>query len=260
MESRDHREKPKGRRRSATVLESVEELIGRPVRGSTVVEAHDQPSAPPPASPGEAVPEFRPSLRPPMAILCAYDDGLDAGETVRIRVPSFVIGRGTGDLVIPHDAGMSGRHAEIVRRPADGRYRWFLRDLGSTNGTFARAARAALVDGQEMLVGGARFRFEFGGGSPPPRLVEIGASGKGAAFEIGDPEAWIGRDRGSCSIVLDRPWVAARHALIHARRPGRWMIERGDSGDGVWIRIEEVDLGRGGQFQCGEQRFLFRVL
>ena len=79
-------------------------------------------------------------------------------------------------------------------------------------------------------------------------------------FPIEGPEVWIGRDPVLCSIILDRPGVGPRHALIRARRPGRWMIEKGDSGDGVWLRIEEVDLGRGGQFQCGEQRFLFRVL
>jgi hypothetical protein len=264
MESRDHRDKPKGRRRSATVLESVEELLGRPVREPTIVEAPSPPPAAPAADPpgglDDAAPAFRPSLRPPMAILCAYDDGADTGETVRIRVPSFVIGRGSGDLVIPHDGGMSARHAEIARGFVDGRYRWSLRDLGSSNGTFVRTARASLVDGQEILIGGARYRFDLPSGSTSPRIVEIGPRGDGAAFAIAEPETWIGRDPRRCSIVLDRPWVGARHAAIRPRRRARWMIEKGNSGDGVWLRIEEVDLGRGGQFQCGEQRFLFRVL
>lgn len=195
-----------------------------------------------------------------MAILCAYDDGSDTGETVRIRVPSFVIGRGDGDLLIPHDGGMSGRHAEIARQSVDGRHRWTLRDLGSSNGTFVRAARASIVDGQELLIGGLRYRFDFPGGSPAPRIVEIGPRGDRAAFAIAEPETWIGRDPRLCAIVLDRPWIGARHAVIRPRRAGRWMIEKGDSGDGVWLRIEEVDLGRGCEFQCGEQRFLVRVL
>lgn len=255
MESRDHRDRSKGRRRSATVLESVEELIGRPVREPTVLEA----PAPDSPGPGEATPAFRPVLRPPMAILCAFDDGLETGETVRIRVPSFVIGRGAGDLVIPHDGGMSGRHAEIARRAVEGGYRWSLRDLGSTNGTFVRTARAALTDGQEMLIGGIRYRFVLPDAQASPRMVEIQPRGEGASFPIAAPETWIGRDPRRCSIVLDRPWVAPRHAAIRARRQGRWMIEKGDSGDGVWLRVDEIDLGRGGQFQCGEQRFLFRV-
>ncbi len=114
MESRDRRDKPRRRRRSATVLESVDELIARPGRDPTAIEP--PPIRPSPERPVAAAGEastFRPSLRPPMAILCAYDDGQDTGETVRIRVPSFVIGRTAGDLVIPHDGGMSSRHAEI---------------------------------------------------------------------------------------------------------------------------------------------------
>ena len=76
------------------------------------------------SGPVEAVPSFRPALRPPMAILCAFDDGQETGEIVRIRVPSFVIGRSEGAFLVPHDAGISGRHAEIGRRLADERYRW----------------------------------------------------------------------------------------------------------------------------------------
>ena len=74
------------------------------------------------------------------------------------------------------------------------------------------------------------------------------------------PESWIGRDPGRCSIVVDHPWVSPRHAVIRARRRGRWIIEKGDPGDGLWLRNQEIDLGRDGQFQCGEQRFLFHGL
>jgi hypothetical protein len=264
MDSRDQGDRPKPRRRSATVLESVDELLGRPVRDPTIVEAPSPAAAgleaELPARADYAPSAFRPSLRPPMAILCAYDDGSHTGETLRIRVPSFVIGRATGDLVIPHDGGMSGRHAEIARRSVDGRHRWSLRDLGSSNGTFVRTARASIVNGHELLIGGARYRFELPNGSPAPRIVEIGPRGDGPALAIAGPETWIGRDPRLCAIVLDRPWIGPRHAVIRARRAGRWMIEKGDSGDGVWLRIEEVDVGRGCEFQCGEQRFLFRVL
>ena len=217
MESRDRRDKPRRRRRSATVLESVDDLIGRPGREPTAIE-------PPPIRPSPerrvedagAAPTFRPSLRPPMAILCAYDDGQDTGETVRIRVPSFVIGRSAGDLVIPHDGGMSGRHAEIARRLVDGRSRWSLRDLGSTNGTFVRTVRASLVDGQELLIGGTRFRFDLPKDPSTPRLVEIGSKGEASSFSITEPETWIGRDPRRCSIVLDCRCVSPRHAVIRA--------------------------------------------
>jgi pSer/pThr/pTyr-binding forkhead associated (FHA) protein len=197
-----------------------------------------------------------------MALLCAFDDSLDSGETVRIRVPSFVIGRAEGNLVIPHDGGMSSRHAEIARRFVDGRYRWSLRDLGSTNGTFVRTARALLSDGQELLIGGTRYRFDVPGAtaSPAPRLVEVRPQGEGPALPVTGPEAWIGRDPRQCTIVLDRPLVSPRHAVIQARRHGHWIIQNAGSCGGLWLRVQEIELGRGGQFQCGEQRFLIRII
>ena len=237
----------------------------------------------------EIVPSFRPALRPPMAILCAFDDGQESGEVVRIRVPSFVIGRSEGALIIPHDGGISGRHAEIGRRLADERYRWYLRDLGSTNGTFVRTLRAVLLDGQEILIGGMRFRFDLNRDpdapgrdcgkqeanrrdrarpSRPsvsyepttPSLVEIGLAGEGECYSLTEPENWIGRDAGLCAIVVDHACVNRTHAVIKTRKNGRWMIENARSRDGTWLRIHEIELGRGAQFQCGEQRFLIRVV
>ena len=63
---------------------------------------------------------YRPALRPSMALLTVMGDGEDSGEVIRIRGPSFLIGRVEGDLVIPHDPGISARHASIVRSD-DGR-------------------------------------------------------------------------------------------------------------------------------------------
>ncbi len=224
-----------------------------------------------------------------MAVLCAFDDGQESGEILRIRVPSFVIGRSDGSLVIPHDGGISGRHAEIGRRLADDRYRWYLRDLGSTNGTFIRTLRAVLLDGQEILIGGARFRFDLnqvpdapgqviakqradrGDRNRPlrssvsdepttPSLVEIGPDGEGETYALTAPENWIGQDSGECVVVVDHPCVNRKHAVIKVRKNGRWVIENARSRDGTWLRIHEIELGRGAQFQCGEQRFLIRVL
>jgi hypothetical protein len=244
-----------------TVLESIDELLDASPLDPTRIEP---PALPPsPGSKGQPDrPRFRPSLRPPMALLCVFDDSLGSGETVRIRIPSFVIGRVEGNLVIPHDGGMSGRHAEIARRLVDDRYRWSLRDLGSTNGTFVRTARALLRDGQVLLIGGMRYRFDVPGEAATlvPRLVEVKPQGEGQAFPLTGSETWIGRDPRQCALVFDRPLVSPRHALIQARRRGHWMIQNAGSCDGLWLRVQEIALGRGGQFQCGEQRFLIRIL
>jgi pSer/pThr/pTyr-binding forkhead associated (FHA) protein len=58
-----------------------------------------------------------------MAILQIADDGQKTAEFARIRKASFVIGRTEGDLVIPHDSLISGRHAEIFRLDQEGEHR-----------------------------------------------------------------------------------------------------------------------------------------
>jgi pSer/pThr/pTyr-binding forkhead associated (FHA) protein len=288
----ERRDQPRKRRRPATILEPIDELLGLSNREPTIDESPPRPaSSIHSGGPHEALPSFRPALRPPMALLCAFDDGQHTGEIVRVRVPSFVIGRSEGGLIIPHDGGISGRHAEIGRRLADDRVRWYLRDLGSTNGTFVRTLRAVLLDGQEILIGGQRFRFELNPGPDAavgdsqkhitepgargrparpavpvsdeptvPYLVEIGPDGEESRHSLTDAETWIGRDPNHCAIVVDQPCVSPKHALIKTKRSGRWVIENARSRDGTWLRIHEIELGRGAQFQCGEQRFLIRVL
>ena len=95
-----------------------------------------------------------------MALLTVLDDGDDTGEVVRIRGNSFVIGRVDGNVVIVHDNGMSGKHAEISRRLENGEYAWYLKDLQSTNGTFVRTATVLLSHGQELLIGSHRYSYE----------------------------------------------------------------------------------------------------
>ena len=103
---------------------------------------------------------YRPTHAAFHGVLHVLDDGEDSGEILRIRPNSFVIGRVEGDLTIPHDGGMSGRHAEIGRRHENGEHCWYLKDLQSTNGTFVRASTVILSHEQEILIGGRRFRFE----------------------------------------------------------------------------------------------------
>jgi pSer/pThr/pTyr-binding forkhead associated (FHA) protein len=266
-------------------LESVEDLRAMVRGGSTVKEA-----APPlataagaarPAPPADDAQPFRPSLRPPMALLHVFDDDDNEGEVVRIRATPFVIGRLEGNFVVPHDGGMSGRHAEILRTPDGGQYRWSLRDLNSTNGTFVRAASSFLRHEQEIQLGGCSFRFELDrpaegpeepapaatrkwhvGGAPQesaPRLVELTPEGEGRHYRLTAPETWLGRDPRQCTVVLAHPTASPRHARIARDERGRWTIYNNKSLNGVWIRVKEMAISQGGQFQCGEQRFLLRI-
>src|SRR5436305_1889310 len=72
------------------------------------------------------------------------------------------IGRGSDNDIYLDDPMVSRNHAEVVRQP-DGSYQ--VRDLGSRRGTFLgsrRIEQAALRDGDELLIGPIRLRFETG--------------------------------------------------------------------------------------------------
>lgn len=228
---------------------------------------------------------FRPVNRPPTLILCALDDGSrDEGEWFRIRSSPFRIGRTEGNFIVPHDNGVSGRHLEIALKYEDGSYRFFLRDTGSRNGTFVRVAKALLKNGQELLIGARRYYFRSGEPTPndpssdaefaagwqadtpanagdgTPRIVEMTPRGDGQTFPLEDGENLFGTDAATCSIVVaGDPFLSGVHARIFKDQKNRWMIENRGSLNGIWLRIMEMPLDTGGEFQIGEQRFLVRI-
>jgi pSer/pThr/pTyr-binding forkhead associated (FHA) protein len=246
------------------------------------------PGAPPPAVLDAVLDDdpapYRPQLRPPMAVLCVLDDGKDEGEWIRLRGDRFVIGRTEGDLRIPHDPMMSGRHAEISRQQVQGAYRWQITDLESTNGTYVRVGNVLLKHGQELRMGRSHFRFEAAQsvaeaetraapaqqgtlswqGQPVQQmvaaLVEIVRGGPGTRHALLQAEYWIGRDS-RCGIVpADDPFLNAQHARIYRDAKGQWHVENNKSRNGLWARIDQVPVPATCHFQLGEQRFLLKVL
>jgi len=95
-------------------------------------------------------------------------NGPERGRRWSLDRERYVIGREPeADIVVP-DRRISRRHAEIVRQ--QGRY--FLRDLGSKNGTYLNSDRLEAVrllqDSDELHVGlAARFRFVGAGNTVP---------------------------------------------------------------------------------------------
>ena len=284
-----HYDETDGEAVEGTRLESVEDIRRAmaqmqappppgPPRMGTVKEVVVAPSLP-----------FRPVRRPPMALLCILDDGRSDGEWVRIRGDGVVIGRGEGDVVIPHDTMMSGRHAEVERRAIQGRYRWLITDLDSTNGTFVRVSSAVLKQGTEVLVGGRKLRFDAASAGEAddvttlpdgvevtpetrgwqtvrptdiiPSLVEVTPKGEGQRFLLDQPELYIGRDKSQCAVALTNDLhVCPRHARVWRDENNTWRVENAGSVNGLWLRVSRMALDGGGQFQLGEQRFLLRVL
>lgn len=87
--------------------------------------------------------------------------GVYAGHIFEITLPSVVIGREADNpIALPNDATVSRRHATISQ--VSGGYS--IRDEGSSNGTFVNGARITeqkLSPGDEVQIGGTKFRFEF---------------------------------------------------------------------------------------------------
>lgn len=201
--------------------------------------------------PPDALP-YRPTIRGPMAVLRIMDDGGEDGESIRVRSDRTVIGRTSGDVVIPHDISMSPQHAAIERLATG---TWQLCDLGSAGGTFVRVTTARLRDGTVLLVGRTRLRFQSVD-STEAWLVEDRADRPGPRHECHGPVTSLGRADCGCGIGLDDPFVSQIHAEIRRTQRG-WVIDNTGM-NGLWVRIDgPVRMAAPAQFQCGEQRFVF---
>ena len=213
----------------------------------------------------EKTQRFRPTMRPPMALLVVVDDNQSTGEWVRIREAPFVIGRSEGNVTIPHEMLMLRRHAEIrLQREHDG-YAWYLHDLESTNGSFVLVDVARPKPRDEFLIGSRRFRFDtipdpfLRSGKDAAVLVELLGAGTGQRIEAREGEVLIGRDPKRCPAFLaDDPLLECEHARLHREAgSGRWCLRRLQSNEGIWARVSRVRLRHGCWFQLGEQRFRF---
>lgn len=96
---------------------------------------------------------------PRLVVVSPADTGLRAGVEIVLTGP-MTVGRDIANGIVLADASVSGRHASI-ERDARG---WWVRDLGSTNGTFvdgrpANSRGAWLRDGQTVTFGTVTFRF-----------------------------------------------------------------------------------------------------
>lgn len=234
----------------------------------------------------DAVP-YRPQIRPPTTLLGILDDGSkEDGEWIRIRSDRIVLGRTEGDVRIPHDGLVSSKHAELVRERTAQGYRWVLVDLNSTNGTFIRVSKTELRHKNEIIIGRGRYRYENPVNSEPtvdvpgspqvrgtvnwqgdpvsnlmPSLLEI-LKGKdvGQRFHLNEPEFWIGRDPQVCKILRHNDnFVSPRHAKLTRDSKAVWHIETNKALNGVWLKVDRIQIPNSCQFQLGEQRFYLKV-
>ncbi len=288
--------------RSATMLEPGAGLAPRPAveRSGTVIETDEEVreaiaglkgAAPIPvaaAAPARPTSLFRPTSRPPVAMLTVQDDGRNEGEVIRIRQPRFVIGRSEGDLTIPIDGRISSRHVEITLQSVGGLHRWVVTDLQSTHGMFVRVTRTVLADKSEFLVGGGRYRLDApqhagdatadymaaaptntgetrgwdSGPTPfrPPALTELLGNEIGNRLLLVKPEYWIGSDP-TCAVCRpDDPFCEPRHVRLFRGTRSNWHAEHSKTQNGLWLRMSQIVAESMIQFQVGEQRFRLKVL
>ena len=255
---------------STTVQNAASDESGGGYGGQTVVgigpvrpgvNIDDEPTARLDQSPGFGdTARYRPTSRPPTAVLRVFDDNQTSGELVRIRKTDVTIGREKGDIVVGHDHQMSSRHARIERSCEEDVWRWVLRDLNSTNGVFVKARRIRLRDGDQLLIANRAVQFQQGTESKPTCLQEIRSKGQGERLELQGEDCWIGRDRSLCTPFLaDEPTLDDRFARMLHRADGRWTIWSTQTLNGLWVRVDHITLVGGSMFQLGEQRFSFHT-
>ncbi len=200
-------------------------------------------------------PLYRPSVRPPMAVVKLFHDGSTNFTAYPMFADRFRIGRVDGDLVVLHDSWMSGRHAEIQRRRIGDRFQWYLVDQKSTNGSFVRSDSTLLSNNDELFLGQERYRFSTQNG----RAGLIHATkGVGQQWWFRGRKEIVGSKPpcGLPSFATD-PYLDPEHAALVQRPDGAWAIEDNNSQNGVWFRIMEIQLTANSAFQLGEQRFGF---
>ncbi|MDO4253093.1 MAG: FHA domain-containing protein [Rothia sp. (in: high G+C Gram-positive bacteria)] len=120
--------------------------VGRNLRTARALAASPQGDGSPKYIPGTPPPPARPTQ---LVIV----DGVQAGSVMRLSDHPITMGRSTDIEVSLQDDYASGHHARLFPQGS----RWFLEDLGSTNGTFVgdnRLTRATPIEpGTDFRVG-----------------------------------------------------------------------------------------------------------
>jgi predicted component of type VI protein secretion system len=129
-----------------------------------VEESHACNAMTPVEGPG-GLPCVASSAPAPAALI--LETGRGRGRSVRVTRSPFVIGRDEGCALKPRHDAVSRRHCVLEWRD-----RWWLRDLGSTNGTVVagvevRAAEVPLADGDVIDAGPLRLVFHTSADADP---------------------------------------------------------------------------------------------
>lgn len=209
-------------------------------------------------------------------LVAILKDGSD-GRVFPLTAAQVDVGRTEGDVVLPDDPYLSPRHARLTQRGGG----WFLRDLDSLNGIFARIREPVeIADGDMLLIGQQVLRFEtlsdgelplgpaklngvlvFGTPEVPriARLVQYTTEGVGRDVHyLYRDETVLGRENGDI-VFTDDPFLSRRHAAITIdRAAGRFVLRDLGSSNGTAVQLAgERKLADGDQFRIGRHLFRF---
>ncbi|MGH7803044.1 MAG: FHA domain-containing protein, partial [Candidatus Binatia bacterium] len=193
-----------------------------------------------------------------MIALQIQDDAGGPPETVRYEKDEVSIGRVTGNDLVLANATVSSRHARLSRENGS----WFVRDVGSTNGTFVNGHRidslVPLREGDELGVGQFRIRLASGEVAPgkPAPAVSPQAPPLDPALEL---ESRKLKEKVHKKLIefLDLRWVdlsKMKEAEIHAQtraavenilREIAWEIPQGLDRESLIREIINEALGLG---------------
>lgn len=170
---------------------------------------------------------------------------------------AVVIGRHSGDISLPDDSLLSFSHVRLECR----RGQWFVRDLGSTNGTFVRIrGQVSLELGSWFLVGIYRFQLAAAeAADAPPILWVLTADGAVIGEVPVDRDAiTIGREGADLSFP-DEPSISSLHARL-LRKSGQFFLEDLHSSNGTFLRVtEETPVESGDSFIAGGEVFQLQM-
>ena len=217
-----------------------------------------------------------PQAAPAARLVVIAQDG-SPGREYALAADQSDIGREGGQIQLPNDPYVSPLHARITAR--NGRY--YLRDLGSTNGVYLRLrGPAALEHGDLVLVGLEVLRFEvvndaekgfgpavdqgthvFGSPATPrfARLRQHTVEGVGRdIYYVCREETVIGRENGDIVFTAD-PFMSRRHASITRNvESASFSLRDLGSSNGTFLALrQERALEDGDHVRIGQH--LFRI-
>jgi serine/threonine protein kinase/pSer/pThr/pTyr-binding forkhead associated (FHA) protein len=181
------------------------------------------------------------------------------GEKYVLDRPGMIAGRLQGDIYLPDDPLIASEHARFTQLGEAA----FVEDLGSPQGIFLRLRKPHhLKDGDMILVGRQKFRFEASGGSGDaaaagsPKLVRLDKLDQDSGeFLLREEVTVIGHAEGTYTFPAD-DYMSGTHARL-TLRDGQVTLEDANSTNGTFVRIRKRLLASVGEtLLIGSQRLM----